>query len=146
MKNLFKLVLVALMGVLFAISGVNAQSVQNMNGNGDTITNTGTKYNTLKVGETANAFVTIQTNITKLSGTVGGTITIEGSLDGVYYKLLDTNLTVNATVSQTPSNTAGTVSYDWHITNNTFQYYRVKYVGTGTMSAKMSSLLLIRKK
>lgn len=146
MKNLFKLVLVALMGVLFAISGVNAQSVQNMNGNGDTITNTGTKYNTLKVGETANAFVTIQTNITKLSGTVGGTITIEGSLDGVYYKLLDTNLTVNATVSQTPSNTAGTVSYDWHITNNTFQYYRVKYTGTGTMSAKMSSLLLLRKK
>ena len=79
MKNLFKLVLVALMGVLFAISGVNAQSVQNMNGNGDTITNSGTKYNTLKIGETANAFITIQANLTKLSGIVGGTISIEGS-------------------------------------------------------------------
>jgi hypothetical protein len=146
MKNLFKLVLVAIMGVLFAISGVNAQSVSNMNGNGDTITNTGTKYNTLKIGETANAFITIQANITKLSGTVGGTISIEGSLDGTNYVALDSVLFVNSIPSQTATNTTGVKGYVFNISDNTYQFIRVKYVGTGTMSAKMSSLLLLRKK
>jgi len=145
MKNLFKLLFIALMGVLFAITGANAQT-SNMNGNGDTITNTGTKYNTLKIGETSNANITIQANVTKLSGTVGGTISIEGSLDGVTYEALDSLLFFDSLPSKTPTNTTGTKGYIFVLNNNIYQYIRVKYVGTGTMSAKMSSLLLLRKK
>jgi len=110
----------------------------------DTVTNSGTSYITTAVVSPAPAVTsTIWVSVTKISGTVGGTITLQGSLDGTNFKALYTLNT--ATALPTFTATDATNTYHWIITGSPMRYYRVSWTGTGTMSASFSAKLFRSK-
>lgn len=79
----------------------------------------------------------IQSVVTKVSGTVGGSVILQGSLDGVNYKSIgaDTLTLANQTTN----------SHIWTLDNSRYYFYRTKATGTGTMNATIVSTLLPRK-
>lgn len=105
----------------------------------DTVTNTGTGalYAKRIAGP---GTVTIQVNVTKVSGTVGGTITLYGSLDGVNYSALNTEETQTALATKTAADASAT--YHWRLKNSPFLYYEVGWAGTGTMVATFTGYIL----
>ena len=115
-----------------------------MGGSNGSVVNTATAYNTLEVSGSYET-VSIQTVITKVSGTVAGTVTLQGSNDGVNYETFDTNYVSTATVTFTPTNVT-TNSKIWLMNRNPYLFFRIKYVGTGTMSATMTSYLVAKSK
>lgn len=127
----------------FTASQAQIESAFTMTGNGDTITNTGTKTNTLKVKTSANV-VGIHTVITKISGTVAGTVTLQGSNDGTTYLTVDTTLAVSKKVTFTATNTATQGVY-FTIKDSPYLYLRISYTGSGTMAASMRSYLVPRQ-
>lgn len=105
----------------------------------DTVTNTGTAY--LTSGRIAGpGMVTIQVNVTKISGTVGGTISLLGSLDGTNFKALNTQETQTALATITAADASG--AYHWRLSASPFLYYRVSWTGTGTMAASFTSKIM----
>jgi hypothetical protein len=96
----------------------------------DTVTNAGNKVTTAyKVTPFKNG-VTAQVTVTKISGTVGGSIVFQGSMDG-------TNFTTIGSAT-TPSDASATYAFN---TTAAYYYYRVSYTGTGTMSASMRTYI-----
>lgn len=124
--------------VAFSIS-VQAQSAPQLltttsYGNSlDTVTNAGTKSTYSKTvknwfyGATVNAHVIV----TKISGTVGGSISLQGSMDGTNWTNCETATTA----------TDATNNY-FISTTKRYYYYRVSWTGTGTMSASFKTYLL----
>lgn len=109
----------------------------------DTVTNTATiTLTSQRIPATAGAAVTIYIAVTKISGTVGGTITLMGSIDGTNFKALNTAETQTALATITATDASNT--YHWRLNTNPFPYYRVSWTGTGTMSASFTSKALIR--
>lgn len=108
----------------------------------DTVTNTGTIYLTTPRLAGVSGITTIQVNVTKISGTVGGTISLLGSLDGTNYKALNTAETQTALATITATDASNV--YHWRLSNNPFLYYRVSWTGTGTMSASFTAKVLAR--
>ncbi len=108
----------------------------------DTTTNTATSYVTLPVQNWYNT-VTIQSVVTKISGTVAGTVTLQGSIDGTNY------VTVNSSyadvTSYSPTDVA-TSSKLFVVTGSPYRYYRLSYTGAGTMSASHRGYVLPNKK
>jgi hypothetical protein len=82
--------------------------------------------------------VTVAVSVTKISGTVAGTVTLTGSIDGVTYYAISgaSALTLTDVASQ------GTL---WVLTGNPYSYYKVLGTGSGTMSASISAKVLPRK-
>lgn len=106
----------------------------------DTVTNTATAYLTTQVVSPAPATTsTIWVAVTKISGTVGGTISLQGSLDGTNYKAAYALNTATALATFTAADASGT--YHWIITGSPYRYFRVSWTGTGTMSASFTSQL-----
>ena len=165
-----KKILSIALGLLLTL-GASAQSIttaSNLVGGAygntiDTVDNTDniTKY--IKVTSAWQA-MSIQVVITKISGTVGGTVTLVGSNDGTNFvdisqpsvaitalrpaytdTLTPTNQTTNTKVWVIP--TQGTANVSTNIpVYAPYLYYGVKYVGTGTMSAKFRAYLVPRGK
>jgi hypothetical protein len=78
--------------------------------------------------------------ITKISGTVGGTLLLQGSYDNSTWYAITGNTTYCAScigASATITNTAGTKHYVWDVPHSAvnFKYYQVTAIPTGTMSA-----------
>lgn len=94
----------------------------------DTATNTGTATITA-LWKAASSTVTVQARFERLSGTAGGTATLQGSLDG-------TNWATASATTYTVTNTADQ-STGWVITGSPWLYYRVSYTGTGTMAVRL---------
>lgn len=106
-----------------------------------TVTNTGTAY--LQASNPGDAqSVTVQVNVTKTSGTVGGTISLQGSVDGTNFKALNTEETQTALATITATDASNV--YHWRLKGNPFTHYRVSWTGTGTMVASMAAKLLSR--
>jgi hypothetical protein len=114
----------------------------------DTVTNTGTAYlSSLAKTGTGFLYTTISCNVTKISGTVGGTITLQGSLDNntaasvgfTAIKTLETQTGVTTVTATDATNT-----YHWRIYGNPFTYYRVSWTGTGTMAASIGCKIVQR--
>lgn len=122
---------------------------------GDTITNTGTRYDSILL---ASPFPSgsILTLLTKISGTVSPTIILQGSVDGLHWTTFGQD-------TSKPSNITGTYAFTWQLpgfptksaaTGSTqtimtptilpFLYYRVFATGTGTMSAIIKSYIAPR--
>lgn len=103
----------------------------------DTITNTTEKTQFGNVGFNKNV-VSVQSTITKLSGTLGGVMRLEGSLDGTNYQRINTtdSLVLANVTTQTKIFT---------ISPNLWKYIRVKVTPTGTQSSKMNSIALWRR-
>lgn len=101
----------------------------------DTVTNTGTAA--LTVQNKGNARTTlVQVNIHKLSGTVAGTLSLRGSLDGTnYYLVTDSTFTATNVADQ---------SFLWLLDGNPALYYQVQHAGSGTMGATIAAKLLSR--
>jgi len=103
----------------------------------DTVTNTGTKSQVLAIAGVQDV-VTILSTVTEISGTTGGTVKLYGSIDGTNYALIDTN-------TFSPADQIAAQSYAWSINPSKYTYYKVTYVGSGTMSAKISTKALWRR-
>lgn len=108
----------------------------------DTVTNTATNYVTSPIIVAGKNTVTVSIVVTKISGTVGGTISLQGSLDGTNFKALNTAETQTALATITATDASNV--YHWRLTTNPFTYYRVSWTGTGTMAASFSARILTR--
>lgn len=76
----------------------------------------------------------IEATITKVSGTVGGSVVASGSVDGSTWLPLDT-LTATNVASQKLHLDIGATKY-W--------FYKVKYTGTGTMNALITAQIKVK--
>ncbi len=110
----------------------------------DTVTNTATAYvSTInKVAGSTSASTTVWVTVTKISGTVAGTISLLGSIDGTNYKAMNTPNTQTALATITATDATNT--YHWNLSGSPFTYYRVSWTGAGTMAASFSAKLLAR--
>lgn len=107
----------------------------------DTVTNTGTAYVSLH-NPGAKSQITVRVTITKVSGTVAGTITLMGSFDGTTYKALVAPNSATALATYTAADATGV--YDWILADNPYNYWRVSYTGAGTMVAYLNAQALTR--
>lgn len=103
----------------------------------DTITNTTVKYQYAIVNG-SNVHFTIQATLTKISGTVAGTVKPQGSVDGVNY--VDISGITAFTLTDVASQTCA-----FPIIASPYQYYRVVVTPSGTQSTKIYSWGLVRK-
>jgi hypothetical protein len=104
----------------------------------DTVVNAATVTLTSKVlSQKPYANVLVWVNVTKISGTVGGTLTLQGSIDGTNFKALNTVDTQTALATITATDATNT--YHWRLGSSAFTYYRVSWTGAGTMSASFSA-------
>lgn len=107
----------------------------------DTVTNTATKYvYTARVAGFSLAGVVV--NLTEISGTTAGTITLEASQDNVtwYSAYYSTDTTYSFTATD-----VATQSFRFKVVNFIDNYLRVKYVGSGTMSTKIAGTWTARR-
>jgi hypothetical protein len=107
----------------------------------DTIANSATGYIGLGI-EQYYENVTIQAVVTRLSGTAGGTVTVQGSINGTDY------VTVKAAyITSTSLSVANAVTNTklFVVTGSPYRYYRLSYTGTGTMSCKLNGYILPNK-
>ena len=127
----------------------------------DTVVNTASITKFVKV-QNSNNSVSIQVVITKISGTVGGTVYPVASNDGVNFVNISNPSVAAANGVQaaysdslTPTNQT-TNTKIWVFTNKAatngqtatygpYLYYGLKYTGTGTMSAKFKAYAVGRK-
>lgn len=106
----------------------------------DTVTNTGTSFVTTdRFGGSANSTV-IQVVVTKISGTVAGTISLQGSLDGTNWKAMNTEETQTALATITATDASNV--YHWRLKGNPMAFYRVTWTGAGTMAASIKARIL----
>lgn len=103
----------------------------------DTITNSTPKFQYAIVNG-SNVHFTVQSTLTKISGTVAGTVKVQGSVDGVNYTDIagQTAFTLTDVASQVCS---------FVILSSPYQFYRVAVTPSGTQSTKIASLGLVRK-
>ncbi len=112
------------------------KSIRNFNS--DTVTNSATKY----VGMRIQSYYTtlgVQVVITKLSGTGGGTVTLQGSNDAINY------VTVSSSFSDAQTLSVANVTSQtklFVITGSPYAYYRLSYTGTGTMACTIKGYVL----
>lgn len=107
----------------------------------DTVTNTGTAYVTIH-NPGAKVSTTVWVIVDKMTGTVGGTITLQVSTDGTNWKAINTLGTQTAMATITATDADNT--YHWYFAGNPFNYYRVSHTGTGTMTSTIAAKLLSR--
>lgn len=98
----------------------------------DTVDNTETHVTTPADGRVATwkTGLTAQVNVLKISGTVGGSLALQGSMNGTDWVTIGN--------AATPSD--GSANYSFNTTVRWY-YYRISYAGTGTMSASMKCYL-----
>lgn len=147
MKTKFNLLIAGLVALFaFTASAQTLPFFQPLGTNiqSDTVVNTATAFVTTRraVQERA-AYTVIQVNVVKISGTVGGTLTLLGSTDGVNFSAFRTIETATALATHTAAD--ATAAYHWRITGCPFPFYRVQYTGTGTMSASFSAQAFLSK-
>ena len=97
----------------------------------DTVDNTETHVTTAYRVSTWTRGITAQVVVTKISGTVAGTLGLQGSMDGTNWTLIGS--------ATTPADTSATYSFNTIVA---WYYYRTSWVGTGTMSASFKTFLL----
>ena len=115
--------------------------VSNVSLTSDTTANTGVSYVGLGLAAWYNT-VTIQSVVTKISGTVAGTVTLQGSIDGKNYVTVSSSYA--DVTSYSPTNVA-TSSKLFIVTGSPYRYYRLSYAGAGTMAASHRGYVLPNK-
>lgn len=124
--------------LLVSLAFVGQAQVKTMLGsNGlarDTVSNTGTETWTVFAPNPAKT-VAIQIAVTKISGTVAGTVVVRGSIDGTTYHTI-------ANTSQSPADASA--NYGWEFTDSKWRYYQILYTGASTMSASATAKFYTR--
>ena len=133
MKNLVFISLLFIANLTFAQTNPATNFVPTL----DTLTNT-VATPLVKLLFAPYSTVTVAVKVIKISGTVAGTVTLTGSIDGVTYYAISgvSALTLTDVASQ------GTL---WVVTGNPYSYYKVLGTGSGAMSASISAKVLPRK-
>ncbi len=118
----------------------------------DTVTNAGTK--TLKSPILSQNYqtVSVDVTITKTSGTIAGTVTLQGSIDGTNFSTVLTAF-VETPASQAPYTVTGAATYTatnvatqtkiFTLNGNRYNYYRISYAGSGTMVGTIKGNLFV---
>lgn len=104
----------------------------------DTVTSTAAHYmvsGQINAGLKKN--VEIVLSATEISGTTGGTATVECSLDNSTW--FSPYNSLDSTYSFTLTDVATAQIYRWQLTNQNARYYRVKVVGSGSVSVKIAA-------
>jgi len=138
MKNLIIILALAL-GV--SAYGQDVTMKNASNSATETITNTGTGILTAQVRGHKNT-VTVQVTVTKTSGTIAGTLTLQGSLDNVTYKAALLPNGVSTAVNTYTATDVATQTFIWQLDKNAYNYWRVSYTGSGTMVATATAVLM----
>lgn len=102
----------------------------------DTVTNTATKYVGAKITGSPKV-IGLAVTVTKISGTVAGTASLEASNDGTNYFAIASSSNTNTDVA--------TQVWGWEDVDPAYLYYRVKVTGSGTMAVQIKGKLVIRK-
>lgn len=110
--------------------------------NSATTTNTGTSYVSFPLQQWYNT-IAIQSVVTKISGTVGGTVTLQGSLDGTNFSTVSSSYVDVTSYVPTDQTTNAKI---FIVTGSPYRYYRLSYTGTGTMSASHQGYIMPNKK
>jgi len=108
----------------------------------DTITNSATGYVSIALNYSYTR-LSIQAVVTEISGTTGGTVTLQGSNDGLNFVTVSSSYADATTFA--PADQAAAQSKIFVITGSPYKYYKLNYTGTGTMSAKLKGYLVPSK-
>lgn len=111
----------------------------------DSVTNTETTVLSKQIP--GKGTVTVQLNITRISGTAAGTAILQGSLDGTNYVTLHYATGGATTGVQNDSFTLTNVasqSVSWVINPSAYTYYRVSVTGSGTTLLRLASTAIKR--
>ena len=87
---------------------------------------------------------TIQALITKASGTLGGTMTLYGSNDGVNWIALTDATSAPTIIAYTVTDTgtyAAPQTKTWYLGAHQMKYYKLTHAGTGTMVGRFKALV-----
>lgn len=125
MKKLFSIL------ILFTVFSANSQIVSTMPLSAVTLTNASTVTATLQTQSVCEN-ITIQAIETKSTGTVAGSVTVSASIDGINYVVLPDTFA--------PANVA-TNTHLWEFTNNNYMYWKVTFLGAGTMVSTPAAYL-----
>lgn len=106
----------------------------------DTVTNTGTGVLYTRSRVNGPGTVSFQVTVTKTSGTVAGSITVLGSLDGLTFKAISTRETQTAVTAITAADASST--YLVRLTDSPFLWYAVSWTGSGTMVATFTAKIM----
>lgn len=139
MKKIFAFILVV--GALFAANVTASAQAGTVNylksqysNNTDTVVNTATKYMRVAAAAPIGGYqkaITFAVTLTEISDTTGGTLTLEASLDGTnWYNAYESR---DSAYTFTPADVASQ-TFNFRLTDIRDRWYRVKYVGSGTMS------------
>lgn len=109
----------------------------------DTVTNTATAYLTSPNSLGAKQTTGVQVVCTKISGTVAGTISLLGTVDGTNYKAILLQGVSTALNTYTATDVASQ-TFIFMVPNNPYLKYRVSWTGSGTMAASFSAKMLSR--
>ena len=140
MKYFIALVLVLLTATSLFAQSTTQNFISKYNGTvEDTVVNTTAKTIASPKIESFYDLVGVEVRITKVSGTVAGTLRLFGSYDGTNW------VRVNASDSLIVPNTA-TAYKSFTVTSYPYRYLGVTYTPTGTMSAKMRASALYKRK
>ena len=138
-----KLVMFLVLG-LFASSTFGQVSLtSSFNLASDTTVNAGTSYLTSPRNLGAKQTTAIQVTVTKISGTVAGTISLLGTVDETNYKAILLAGVSTALNTYTATDVASQ-TFIFVVPNNPYLRYRVSWTGTGTMSASFTAKMLAR--
>jgi len=132
-----KMILIVLIAISFAFNASAQKASTTTLSAGDTVVNTAAVSKVIPVLTAGYEGAVVFANVTKISGTVGGTVQLFGSLDGTNY--------VQIGADQTATNTAGTKSYAFYVTAPVPVYLKVTHTGTGTMSSSITVSYVYRK-
>lgn len=163
MKRLFNILVVALLAVIATTANAQLQgreltfyqtstfaggSSTTANIASDTVTNTGTTFLSSQFSGGSAETTSIVVNVTKISGTVAGTMTLYGcntncgkttatATNWVTVKQADLQTAV-----PTITPTDASAPYSWNLKGSPYLYYRVSWTGAGTMSASFTTKLM----
>lgn len=140
MKKLLS-ILFSLALLLSFTSVASAQSFP-MTGNDVVLTGSATVACSLKVSNPYST-VSVQTVFTKTSGTLAGTATLQGSIDGVTWETIPVSLVAGGASTYTVTDVASQ-GKTFVITGSPFLWYRVIWTGTGTMVGTVAGFVLPR--
>lgn len=141
MKKLFLFIICSMfVSCIFAQGPSTLTSMKSKYGlSKDTVTNTGT--DSLKITLTESySNITIQPKVTKISGTMNSLSTpqLYGSLDGAnYYAIAGDTMHI--------TNTSSPIVTNWILAQQNYRIYKVKWTGSGTMSAKLEAQIFLVK-
>lgn len=83
-----------------------------------------------------NTTTSIVVNVAKVSGTVAGTVVLQGSNNGADFRTLPTAVAASFTATDVAAQ-----GITWVLTGNPYRYYQVLYTPTGTMNATFTAQL-----